>query len=214
VEAVTIRTYTSDSDEAQVIYQAQIIHVRDNNRNIEEVILAEKSLGQMKITAMPLRADPRSICLYDDAMAALVKLWGVPLDSDAQKNYDDLLIDYQESDKEIIRLEKERQALQAQIERMQTQETFRTALLESVVSAARHISAYHTAGSRLGNYKMLSDALASLDRWQPDDASTDVSAPDDGDEDESVVTCSECGWTYGGHDEYCSVKDKAETVMP
>jgi Rad3-related DNA helicase len=176
MEAVTIRTYM-DEEETQVIYQAQVIHVRDSHRVIEEITLAEKSMGQMKITAMPTHGDPRSIYLTDDAMTALVQLWG-------GNDYEAATIAELDTANNALHQENARlqviaddqsaiiASLQQTIKGMRSQESFRTALLESVVSAAR-------VYSQDGNYDLFSDldaALEALDEWQSDDASTDVGA--------------------------------------
>jgi DNA repair exonuclease SbcCD ATPase subunit len=174
------------------------------NQLEDEILRLERNNAAFQRQNEALRAQASDVTLQNDLSSALAKIERL------EEAYKDAQSDFNEMQTNRDHLQREYAALAEKYNRMQSQEAFRMALLESVVSAARAVSDEPDPEKR--DWFALENAFISLDAWQPD-ASTDASAPDDGD-DESVPECPVCGWTYGGHDEFCSIKDKAETVKP
>ena len=208
-------------------HESRVIQTYTPHGQIRQMVLAELDTKnkEMRITSIYPQSTSETVVLTEDAMQNLVRFYGTgDVFESAQKQYDDLLIDYQESDKEIARLQaqvewykrenedlktgrnkaidecdkatdayasfcEEHEALRdlrdaneltisnlrGQIEQLQSQESFRTALLESVVSAARV-----AAEGGYQEWIPLVDALEALDAWQseaPHAAPAEVAQP-------------------------------------
>lgn len=180
-------TLPSDADN----YTAQVIEYRNNYGTLSRMILAQRYTSDAdkkndSMTITVITHATQVVHLSHEAMNNLCMLWGYDRNLDAA--YGDKCAELEDTRSEIA-------ALEQVIATMKQQESFRMALLESVASAAKN---FIRSGR---NIQQVQDALDALDAWQPDDASTDVSAPD------APKICPECGDVDGAHDDWCPHAD-------